>query len=494
MRKYKSRKKPNSKPKARSKTRNKDRSFPLLFLAIIAVVLLFLYALPRHRYKKEQITQTGVSVGSYPVVILQNATKSVAPQSNEVRKTISVFIPAQMPQEKEIVIVEPKTENKPVSFQQPKEKTEVKALAAAPLEKQPVLAQSKNTKAVLNTQTKSNVSVKSVPKVQQKEKPVIYSGYSNGSVAVAAEQKPIVRKPEVKLEVRIEPKPEKKPEIKLAETKPEIKPEKTELKLAKNSQTQNVEPKKSNVSPRPREDKSIQIAKLPIEILPRIFKPRIKGKIAIVLDDWGYSFEYFDLVRSIRQPLTLAILPNLPYSQRIAVEAKKKGFEVILHLPMEPYPREDLVLEKDTIMTDMDDLTIDDIVSKQIKRIPYASGVNNHMGSKATEDSRVMRVVFEELKKQNLYFLDSVTSNSVCPIVAQEVKINFTKRDVFLDNENDPEYIKSQIIKLKEEAEVRGYAIGIGHARRVTLEVLREIMPKLQKEGFKFVTASELAR
>ena len=351
-------------------------------------------------------------------------------RQSETYGKISPFIP----EKKEIITTEPKKEET-ISVQAPKEKAEAKISVALP--------------------KKKSVVVNSNPGPQQKEKP-------------------------------------------------EIKSERPELKLAKNSlikdlKTQdtlprNLAPKKSNISPRPRKNENIQVAKLPIEILPRIFRPKIKAKIAIVLDDWGYSFEYFELARNIKQPLTLAILPGLSYSQRIAKEAKKRGFELMLHLPMEPFPREDLALERDTITTDMDDLTIRDILSKQLDRVTYIRGVNNHMGSKATEDARVMRVVFEELKKRRLYFLDSFTSNSVCARLAKETKIRFARRDIFLDNENDPEYIKSQIEKLKEEAASRGYAIAIGHARRTTLEVLKEVMPKLEKEGFKFVVVSELAR
>ncbi|MDD5045036.1 MAG: divergent polysaccharide deacetylase family protein [Candidatus Omnitrophica bacterium] len=454
MRKSKSRKKPS---KPRSGSRKKNKGSPALFFGVIAAILLLLYALPRHGGKKTEITQAGVSVGSYPVAVSEK---------------ISPFIPEKIPAEKEAVVAQPKQE-KIVYVVQTKEKAEAKPVVAPQKEKNTVVAVPvKKAAPILNTEAKSNVSVKPLAKAETKavpkEKPTEKNNNKNSGVAFALEQKIPVKSTELKVE-------------------------NPESKLAKSSPVQKVEPKRSNVSPRPRENK-IQIAKLPIEILPRIFRPKIKGKIAIVLDDWGYSFEYFNLVKNIRQPLTLAILPNLPYSQRIAVEAKRRGFETILHLPMEPYPKEDLALEKDTITCDMDDLTIKNVVSRQIKRVPYISGVNNHMGSKATEDPRVMRVVFEELKRRNLYFLDSITSNSAGSKVAQQVKIRFTRRDIFLDNENDPAYIKAQLEQLKEEARTRGYAVGIGHARKSTLEVLASEMPKLQKEGFKFVTVSELLK
>ncbi|MCM8780085.1 MAG: divergent polysaccharide deacetylase family protein, partial [Candidatus Omnitrophica bacterium] len=194
-----------------------------------------------------------------------------------------------------------------------------------------------------------------------------------------------------------------------------------EIKVVKNNNAGSVT-KKTNINVRKPPQKTV--AKLPVEILPRIFRPKIKGKIAIVLDDWGNSLNNFDMIKSVKQALTLAILPGLAYSKRIAAEAKRNGFEVILHLPMEPVSRDKAEIEKDTICTDMDDLKIKDVLSAQLNKVPYVKGVNNHMGSLATADSRLMRVIFEELKKRKLYFLDSYTSGaSVCSRQAKDCKI-----------------------------------------------------------------------
>lgn len=242
------------------------------------------------------------------------------------------------------------------------------------------------------------------------------------------------------------------------------------------------------------EKKTIKVAKLPVEIIPKIIK-KPKGRIVIVLDDWGYSLNGLKTLKQIKQPITVAVLPNLPFSKTIAREAKKRGFEIIVHLPMEPQSRDSVDLEKNTITTDMSDAKIKAVVAGQLSQIPYIKGVNNHMGSKATEDPRVMRVVFDYLKKKRLYFLDSfVTADSVCSIIAREAKIGFAKRDIFLDNEEDADYINAQIDTLEEEAVKNGFAIGIGHDRKATLEVLKERLPKLQKNGFKFVTVSQVLR
>lgn len=218
----------------------------------------------------------------------------------------------------------------------------------------------------------------------------------------------------------------------------------------------------------------------------------LKGKIAIVLDDWGYNQNNLEALKAIDYPLTLAVLPNLPYSKKISRESQAAGFEVILHLPLEP--QENLRLERDTILVSMDEGRIIQILCDDLENIGAAKGASNHMGSRATSDSRVMSIIFGQLLKRKLYFLDSYTGNSIGPILAHQMGLKFSRRDIFLDNNSDPEYIKRQIYKLKQKAIEHGKAIGIGHDRRNTLRVLREVMPQLSREGYKFVFVSELAR
>lgn len=217
------------------------------------------------------------------------------------------------------------------------------------------------------------------------------------------------------------------------------------------------------------------------------------GKIAIVLDDWGYSLNNMALINQIKLPLTISVLPKLAYSRKISQDLNSRGFEIILHLPMESKDRN--AMEKNTIKISMQEKEIREIIANDLASVENVKGVNNHMGSVATSNLKTMNVVFEELKKRNLFFLDSyVIATSKCLDAAKRHGLRFAKRDIFLDNKNDLGYIKSQLQILKAKARKNGYAIGIGHDRRNTLKVLKEEMPKLEKEGYKFVFVSELAR
>jgi len=219
----------------------------------------------------------------------------------------------------------------------------------------------------------------------------------------------------------------------------------------------------------------------------------VKGRIAIILDDWGYNLDNLRILDQMRYPFTASVLPKVAYSRTVALELHKRGAEVMLHLPMEPF--EGIGLEKNTIMVSTGEQDIIKIIGQDLADIHYAVGVSNHMGSRATGDSRVMSIVLNELKRRNLFFVDSfVSSRSVCSALAGKLKIRFAKRDVFLDDIEDPVYIKGQVDELKKKARMYGYAVGIGHDRRVTLEVLKETIPGLVKEGYKLVFVSKLVK
>ncbi|MBU1061463.1 MAG: divergent polysaccharide deacetylase family protein, partial [Candidatus Omnitrophica bacterium] len=230
-----------------------------------------------------------------------------------------------------------------------------------------------------------------------------------------------------------------------------------------------------------------------------ISKP--KGLVAFVIDDWGYNRNNIDLVFQIQRPITISILPNLHYSKAIAETVKENGemYDVILHLPLES--DRNMAAEVDTIRCNMEEDEISSVLQKDIESIPGIIGVSSHQGSKATEDERVMEVVLNELKKRKLFFLDSLTTtDSVCLDIARDIGVKYTRRDIFLDItdqtdfKNFESYIKQQIRKLARIALEKGSAVGIGHNKKITIEAIKDSVPKLEEEGIKIVPLKELVQ
>jgi polysaccharide deacetylase 2 family uncharacterized protein YibQ len=217
-------------------------------------------------------------------------------------------------------------------------------------------------------------------------------------------------------------------------------------------------------------------------------------RVAIIFDDAGYSIRAAREVESIGRPVTLSVLPDLPYSTAIAEEAAARGVQVILHLPLEP-DDETIRLGEGGIRVAMSDEQIRRMVAADLATVPTAVGANNHMGSLGTSDPRVMRAVMEEMKARRLFFVDSVTSpHSVAAQVAREMNVPTAARAVFLDNRDEEEYVRGQFRILIALAQGRGQAIAIGHVGRVTASVLVSMLPEFDEAGIQLVRASDLVR
>ena len=152
-------------------------------------------------------------------------------------------------------------------------------------------------------------------------------------------------------------------------------------------------------------------------------------------------------------------------------------------------------MEANTLLTTISASKIIHVLDQAFSEIPYAKGINNHMGSKATGDARVMRIVLGYLKGHGLFFVDSMTApKSAAHAVAKSLHEKFVSRDVFLDNDTDPALIQEQLLKLAHLARQNGVAVGIGHDRPNTIAVLKEVIPLLQEQGYDFVEVSDVVR
>jgi len=217
-------------------------------------------------------------------------------------------------------------------------------------------------------------------------------------------------------------------------------------------------------------------------------------KIAIVIDDIGNDYDIAASFMDIDLPITLSVLPSSPYGKDIAGKARQKGFEVILHLPMEPKKYPDSDPGTDALLTGMDEDKIKAIIAKDLKKVPGVSGVNNHMGSYFTEREDKMTYVLRELKKRDLFFLDSrTTSKTIGFQLAGKMGVPSAQKSVFLDNDLSSNGVKHQIERLLGIARYSGEAVGIGHPHEMTLHILREYSSVLKRD-FKVVPVSCLVK
>jgi polysaccharide deacetylase 2 family uncharacterized protein YibQ len=216
--------------------------------------------------------------------------------------------------------------------------------------------------------------------------------------------------------------------------------------------------------------------------------------LALIIDDWGYAWEAAEAFLHFPQPLTVAVIPYLPYSRRHAEQAHAAGFDVLLHLPMEAENGATGQM-RGLITTAMSDTAIQSELEAALSSVPHVVGVNNHTGSRATADRRVMRAVLTVLKSKGLFFVDSrTTAESQVAPVAAELGIPWVANTFFIDGRREVAAIKDRLLLAAEYACAHGYAVAIGHVRADTAQAALTALPEIERLGVRLVRVSELFR
>ncbi len=212
------------------------------------------------------------------------------------------------------------------------------------------------------------------------------------------------------------------------------------------------------------------------------------------MDDLGENEQDVQSLLDINIPLTFAILPQRPFSHSIAQRLHSLGREIILHLPLEPEDYENINLGKGMLLVNPPEELLNRL-RENLDSLPYLTGVNNHMGSAFTANEEGMRLILGELKARGLFFLDNRTTKETVGLkIARELGVRAAERDVFLDNEEEPEYISAQLDELIREARKKGQAIGTCHPTSTTIRVLSEKLPEFKAQGIDFVPVSTLVK
>ena len=234
-----------------------------------------------------------------------------------------------------------------------------------------------------------------------------------------------------------------------------------------------------------------------IEIVTRAAaRPDVAAKnsarLAIIIDDLGSDRAAAEAVFALGYPLTISILPNHEHSPDIAQEAHRRGFQVMLHLPMQSVANE--TPEAQELRSGMPAPEVAAMVDRFLQNVPDAAGVNNHQGSQATADAALMDELMPVLRDRHLFYLDSrTTAATVAYDTAQDFGVRSAFRNVpFLDDVTQVAAVRKQLELSLRGAREKGEALAIGHPHPATLQALREVLPQAQAQGVRLVIASEL--
>jgi polysaccharide deacetylase 2 family uncharacterized protein YibQ len=218
-----------------------------------------------------------------------------------------------------------------------------------------------------------------------------------------------------------------------------------------------------------------------------------RPRLAVVIDDLGYDRAQADSLFRLSYPLTISVLPHEANSGEIAEEAHRRGYQVMLHLPMASNAGDgDEAIE---LHPGMASAEVDKTFAAMLDTVPYAAGVNNHEGSLGTADQKLMDELMPMLHERKLFFIDSrTTAATVAETAAHAAGVAAARRNVFLDDEQSVPAIRKQFELAIHDAREKGSALAIGHPHPETLAVLNEMLPEAERQGVRLVFASDLAR
>ena len=218
-------------------------------------------------------------------------------------------------------------------------------------------------------------------------------------------------------------------------------------------------------------------------------------RIAVIVDDLGGRRDVFDVLREIRRPLTVAVLPALPLSASMARDAARSGMEVLLDAPMEPYRYPELDPGPGILLTSMSPGQIQQAVGSQLDTVAPAVGVINRMGSRLTEDRSRMRAMLEVLAARRLFLVDAYTSSqSAAYDEARAAGVRAARRHLLVDHVNGEAGDRVQWDEVAGWAERRGEVVVVVHGHPLTVRLLKEYVPRWEARGLRLVPVSAVVR
>ena len=227
---------------------------------------------------------------------------------------------------------------------------------------------------------------------------------------------------------------------------------------------------------------------------PQAFVPASRAPaIAIVIDDLGNDAAATERAIALPAAVTLSFLPYADATPVLARLAHRAGHQLMVHVPMEPEGNQDP--GPMALRTDQSAGEVIRRLDWALARVPFYSGINNHMGSRFTQDRMSLIPVVEDLEDSKAFFLDSRTApgSAVIPL-ARAFGVASAGRDVFLDDVLTEQGVDAQLARTERMARETGVAIVIGHPHAVTLDALKAWTAHIMARGYRLVPASAAIR
>ncbi len=219
----------------------------------------------------------------------------------------------------------------------------------------------------------------------------------------------------------------------------------------------------------------------------------LADKIAIIIDDIGYSLTEGKAAIQLAPEIAISLLPAAPYAAQLSDLAIEHGNETMLHLPMQAMTHRKPA-EPHQLTLAMTEEEFKRQIRLDLDAFPLVTGVNNHMGSLLTQHPGHMAWLMEVLDEHpGMFFIDSRTYyKTVAAKTAGEYAIPHASRDVFLDpGQGGAQVVHEQLKTLLKIAADKGFALAIGHPHPATIQALRQFIARLPGSDHELVPVSQ---
>ena len=218
------------------------------------------------------------------------------------------------------------------------------------------------------------------------------------------------------------------------------------------------------------------------------------ARIVVIVGGMGVSQTSSQAaIRKLPPTMTLAFAPYGNSLNRWMQEARKKGHEILLQLPMEPFGFPQNSPGQHTISSTYSFEENQANLHWLMSRITNYVGVMNYQGGKILADETALEPVFDEIAKRGLLFVDDGSSgNSKSRDVAKSSLLPFAGVQVQIDASRSRQDIAKQIDFLVSEAKRTGIAIGFSNGFSETIDMLAEFSQKAASLGVEITPVSAI--
>lgn len=217
-----------------------------------------------------------------------------------------------------------------------------------------------------------------------------------------------------------------------------------------------------------------------------------KPKISIVVTNLGLNRRSTELALTLPTQCGLGFLPYMQSLKPLLNKAQNKGHEVYLYLPLQTSkaldnPRKYALMNN--LALEENEVRLNVILNSQARY----DGVYSSYKEVFADDMNASSMIFDQLDDKNLIF---ILGKGLAKGVPGHISShnNVIPTNIIIDEEPDKDSIRSQLEELIRVAESNGIALGYAQGFTLTIEMIRDWIPTLNKKGVQLVPVSELLK